>query len=133
MQFIFSTGKKAKPVGDRPKLRAAFLAPLRKFLKRSPVPDISGCNPPEPIVNRRSSNSSALKLIAESRPLIIGHRGYCAIAPENTLPSFLLALNAGADLVELDYHETKDGVPLVIHDDTLDRTTDARKRWNRKR
>jgi len=67
------------------------------------------------------------------RPLIIGHRGYCAVAPENTLPSFLLALNAGADLVELDYHETKDGVPLVIHDDTLDRTTDARKRWQRRR
>jgi glycerophosphoryl diester phosphodiesterase len=55
------------------------------------------------------------------------------VAPENTLPSFQLALEAGADLVELDYHQTRDGVPLVIHDDTLDRTTDARKRWNRKR
>lgn len=51
------------------------------------------------------------------------------MAPENTLPSFKLALLAGADFVELDYHLTKDGVPLVIHDDTLDRTTDGTNRW----
>ena len=84
-------------------------------------------------MNRHNSNSPALKLFEESRPLIIGHRGYCALAPENTLPSFQLALEAGADLVELDYHHTRDGVPLVIHDDTLDRTTDARKRWKQRR
>ena len=67
------------------------------------------------------------------RPLVIGHRGYCAIAPENTLPSFKLALDAGADLVELDYQHSQDGVPMVIHDRILDRTTDARKKWKRRR
>lgn len=71
----------------------------------------------------------ALKLIASKRPLVIGHRGYCQFAPENTLPSFKLAMAAGADLVELDYYHSKDGKLVVIHDGTLDRTTDATNRW----
>src|ERR1022692_4210089 len=73
----------------------------------------------------------ALILLSGNTPLVIGHRGYCALAPENTLPSFKLALEAGADLIELDYHHSNDGVPLVFHDETLDRTTDSRKRWKR--
>ena len=71
----------------------------------------------------------ALRLIEAQRPLVIGHRGYCQIAPENTLPSFQLAMMAGADLVELDYHHSKDNELIVIHDPELDRTTDARKHW----
>jgi glycerophosphoryl diester phosphodiesterase len=82
---------------------------------------------------RLKTFSSALELLASKRPLIIGHRGYCALAPENTLPSFQLALEAGADLVELDYHHSKDGIPIVIHDRFLDRTTNARKKWRRLR
>jgi glycerophosphoryl diester phosphodiesterase len=77
--------------------------------------------------------SSAEKLLTTNRPLVIGHRGYAAIAPENTLLSFKLALDAGADLVELDYQHSKDGVPMVIHDAILDRTTNARKKWKRRR
>jgi glycerophosphoryl diester phosphodiesterase len=73
------------------------------------------------------------QLLRSNQPLLIGHRGYSAIAPENTLPSFQLALNAGAKLVELDYHQSKDGVPMVIHDHILDRTTNARKKWKRRR
>jgi glycerophosphoryl diester phosphodiesterase len=79
------------------------------------------------------TNLSALNLIASNRPLVIGHRGYCQFAPENTLPSFKFAMAAGADLVELDYHHTKDGKLIVIHDSELDRTTDATSRWNQKR
>jgi glycerophosphoryl diester phosphodiesterase len=71
----------------------------------------------------------ALDLVQASRPLIIAHRGYSSIAPENTLPSFQLALKAGADFVELDSHHTKDGVPMVLHDYTVDRTTDATNLW----
>ena len=67
----------------------------------------------------------AERLIGEDRPLVIAHRGYSMVAPENTLASFELALAAGADLVELDYYHSKDGIPVVIHDATLDRTTDA--------
>jgi glycerophosphoryl diester phosphodiesterase len=59
-------------------------------------------------------------------PLIFGHRGASAYAPENTLPAFALALEQGADGIELDVTLTADGVPIVIHDDTLDRTTSGR-------
>jgi glycerophosphoryl diester phosphodiesterase len=78
-------------------------------------------------------SSSAERLLASGRALVIGHRGYSALAPENTLPSFQLALEAGADLVELDYQHSKDGVPMVIHDAILDRTTNARKKWKQRR
>lgn len=76
--------------------------------------------------------SPAERLLKTPRPLVIGHRGYNAFAPENTLPSFKLAKAAGADLVELDYHLTKDDVPIVIHDHELDRTTDAVGQWGGK-
>lgn len=59
------------------------------------------------------------------RPLVIAHRGYSTVAPENTLAAFEAALHAGADLLELDVHLDADGVPVVLHDDRLDRTTDA--------
>lgn len=72
-------------------------------------------------------------LLTRAHPVIIGHRGCCALAPENTLPSFALALAAGADLVELDYRQSKDHVPVVIHDATLDRTTNARRQWHARR
>lgn len=72
---------------------------------------------------------TAPELLALSRPLVIAHRGWSGIAPENTLPAFQLALDAEADLVELDYHHTADGVPVVLHDPTLKRTTDAAARW----
>jgi glycerophosphoryl diester phosphodiesterase len=62
---------------------------------------------------------------AGSRPWILGHRGARALAPENTLPSFALALDLGADGVELDLHLSADGVPVVHHDESLMRCTDA--------
>jgi glycerophosphoryl diester phosphodiesterase len=80
-----------------------------------------------------AGDSPAEKLLAEPRVLGIGHRGYNALAPENTLPSFQMALTAAVDLVELDYHHTKDGVPVVIHDYELDRTTDAVAKWGGKK
>jgi glycerophosphoryl diester phosphodiesterase len=83
-------------------------------------------------MNASDTNLPALKLIASQRPLVIGHRGYCAFAPENTLPSFKLAVAAGADLVELDYHPSKDGKLMVLHDRDLDRTTDATSQWGQK-
>jgi glycerophosphoryl diester phosphodiesterase len=61
-----------------------------------------------------------------ARPEVIAHRGFSAIAPENTLRAFEEAIACGADRVELDVALTRDGVPVVIHDDLLDRTTDGR-------
>jgi glycerophosphoryl diester phosphodiesterase len=56
--------------------------------------------------------------------LVIAHRGSSSEAPENTLPAFDAAVRRGADAVELDVRLTADGAPVVIHDATLDRTTD---------
>ncbi|HPT84038.1 MAG TPA: glycerophosphodiester phosphodiesterase [Limnochordia bacterium] len=57
--------------------------------------------------------------------IVIAHRGYSGKAPENTMAAFELALAAGADGIELDVHLTKDGEIVVIHDETVDRTTDG--------
>ena len=57
------------------------------------------------------------------RPLIIAHRGASAYAPENTRAAFMLAHEMGADGFECDVHLSKDGVPVVIHDDTLKRVS----------
>lgn len=57
--------------------------------------------------------------------IVIGHRGNSAAAPENTLASIASAVACGAGGVEIDVQLSLDGVPVVIHDDTLDRTTDG--------
>ena len=57
------------------------------------------------------------------KPAIFAHRGASAYAPENTLSAFDLAINQGADAIELDTKLTADGHVIVIHDQTVDRTT----------
>ena len=59
-------------------------------------------------------------------PTVIGHRGSAGDAPENTLASFALGLETGAAILESDVHLTRDGVPVLLHDDFVDRTTDGR-------
>lgn len=56
---------------------------------------------------------------------LIAHRGFANVAPENTLTAFTSAYAAGAMHIEFDVQITSDGVPVVIHDSTLDRTTDG--------
>ena len=56
---------------------------------------------------------------------MFAHRGGCALGPENTVAAFERGLAAGADGLELDVHLSSDGVVVVCHDSTLDRTTDA--------
>jgi len=60
--------------------------------------------------------------------LTIAHRGASGCRPENTLASFARAAELGADMCELDVHLARDGVAVVIHDDTVDRTTNGRGR-----
>ena len=76
--------------------------------------------------------SPILKRVLERRaapllwpPLKIGHRGAAGEAPENTQASFELALRQGADGIEFDVQLSSDGVPVVIHDPRLNRTTSA--------
>ena len=63
---------------------------------------------------------------ASSRPLVFAHRGGSALAPENTMAAFDNGLARGADGLELDVHLSRDGVVVVHHDRTLDRTTTLR-------
>ena len=64
-------------------------------------------------------------IFGTAKPRVFGHRGAAGLAPENTLPSFALGLALGADVLELDVHGTRDGAIVVLHDTTLERTTDG--------
>ena len=54
--------------------------------------------------------------------MVTAHRGDQSTAPENTLAAFQAAIDSGADFIELDVTETKDGVLVILHDDSLQRT-----------
>jgi glycerophosphoryl diester phosphodiesterase len=71
----------------------------------------------------------ALDGTRRSRPLVIAHRGDSFHAPENTLEAARRGRMAGADAWELDVHLTRDGVPVVVHDESLLRTTDVAQRF----
>lgn len=60
-----------------------------------------------------------------SRPLVIAHRGGAGLRPENTVEAFENAINIGVDMIELDVRRTADNKIVVIHDKTLDRTTNG--------
>ena len=59
------------------------------------------------------------------RPLVTSHAACKGHAPENTLAGIEQAIRLGADAIEIDVHTTADGVPVLIHDETVDRTTDG--------
>ncbi len=66
------------------------------------------------------------ELLSRTEPWVIAHRGFSADFPENTLAAFRAAIAAGADAVALDVTLTGDGVPVVLHHEQLDRTTDGK-------
>jgi glycerophosphoryl diester phosphodiesterase len=59
-------------------------------------------------------------------PLVIAHRGASETWPENTIPAFMAGIDQGADMIETDVHMSADGELVIMHDTTVDRTTDAR-------
>lgn len=65
------------------------------------------------------------RLLATDRVVVIAHRGGARLRPENTIAAFDLAASLNVDGLECDVHLSADGEPMVIHDPTLDRTTDA--------
>jgi len=76
-------------------------------------------------MTRLPSSPPPATFLPADRVTVVGHRGTCRYAPENTLPAFDYALASGADMLELDVQLSADGVPMVIHDGTVDRTTDG--------
>ena len=75
--------------------------------------------PPAPLADRYAEARRT------RRPLLGGHRGNPAEHPENTLRSFRSAIELGVDMIECDVHMSSDGEMVVIHDHTVDRTTDG--------
>ena len=62
----------------------------------------------------------------DRRPFLIAHRGFSSVVPENTLLAFERALDAGAEVLECDVQLSADGVAVLMHDPTVDRTTNGR-------
>jgi len=76
------------------------------------------------------TSRSILDAMYADSPLVYGHRGAKAYAPMNTLPAFELAARQGAHAIELDVHRSRDGYPVIIHDFTVDTTTNGHGRVN---
>lgn len=75
---------------------------------------------------RERGKSAGRHPVLEGAPLLIAHRGGAGLAPENTMAAFRQAIDDwGVDMIELDLHATADGECVVIHDPTVDRTTDG--------
>ncbi len=72
------------------------------------------------------SKISALSIPGRQKPYVMAHRGNRQLCPENTLAAFRQAIVDGADILETDLHLSADGVFMCIHDDTIDRTTNAK-------
>ena len=70
--------------------------------------------------------SSADLSSTRTPPLVIAHRGASETWPENTMPAFMAGIDQGADMIETDVHMSADGELIIMHDTTVDRTTDAR-------
>lgn len=85
---------------------------------------------PRPVVEPSGAEGWLGLLRRRIRPLIIAHRGDSFHAPENTLEAARRAHGAGADAWELDVQLTRDGVPVVIHDESLSRTTNVARRFD---
>ncbi|MEZ6036903.1 MAG: glycerophosphodiester phosphodiesterase family protein [Planctomycetota bacterium] len=86
-----------------------------------------------PAQQQASALLARLQRAAEEAPLVVAHRGASADAPENTLAALRLAKAAGADVIEFDVYQTKDGAWVVLHDATVDRTTDVVAKLGRKK
>lgn len=80
-------------------------------------------------LSEEKKSAPARMRIQQPGILVIAHRGDSGSYPENTLPAFQAAIKAKSDFIELDYYHSKDGIPVVFHDKTLDRTTNAVKIW----
>ncbi len=61
-----------------------------------------------------------------NKPLVIGHRGNSGNAPANTMEAIRQAIDIGVDMIEIDVRLTKDRIPVLIHNDTVDETTDGK-------
>lgn len=77
------------------------------------------------ILSTPATEAQFFRALPQDRTVVIAHRGGADIFPENTLVSFSGAIELGVDVLEMDIYASADGIPVVIHDATVDRTTNA--------
>ncbi|MFH8250943.1 glycerophosphodiester phosphodiesterase [Microbacterium sp. B2969] len=111
----------ASPASDRSQDRMPALVTVCVLAIASLVIAFLGASP---------ARVSATELLGDARApqdaaFVVSHRGGGALAPENTLPAVEAAIDAGFDYVEIDVALTADRVPVLMHDRTVDRTTDG--------
>jgi glycerophosphoryl diester phosphodiesterase len=104
-------------------LNASWSAPFDPLLRDAAVAATALRSKVDPTT---TTARGALNAVYARGPVLLGHRGAKARAPENTLGAFAAALDDGAHGVELDTTLAGDSVPIVLHDDTLERTTNTR-------
>lgn len=80
---------------------------------------------PRAVTARRLDIAAPGLVVPPRPPLVVGHRGAAGLAPENTLESVRAGIEAGAEMIEVDLQATGDGRIVLLHDPTLDRTTDG--------
>ncbi|GAA1865711.1 glycerophosphodiester phosphodiesterase [Myceligenerans crystallogenes] len=107
----------------RQAVRSGAMTPSTPHAAAVPAPAVV------PITTPRTASAEASAPAAGpglgTRPAVIAHRGNSSVAPQNTLAAIEAACRAGADAVEIDLQRTSDGAAVVIHDDTVDATTDG--------
>src|SRR4051812_14588222 len=84
---------------------------------------MSGTAPFRPDGDAMSTTKTSLPAL--QFPIAVAHRGANRVAPENTLPAYEAAIALGCDYVEIDVRATRDGHLVLLHDRTVDRTTDG--------
>jgi glycerophosphoryl diester phosphodiesterase len=111
-----------RPLDTTGTLRRFFAPPLRVSRRWFLIAVLGGLVSMLAAIVLRKGGARALR---DDWPANFAHRGASARAPENTLEAFRLAVRAGAGGLELDVHMTRDGEVVVIHDATVDRTTNG--------
>ena len=87
---------------------------------------VNGCTPEHPIKNDNTHIDELLTRLENPQNngiMVVGHRGCWQLAPENSLLAIQRCIDNGVDIVEIDVRQTKDGKLVLLHDETLDRTT----------
>lgn len=89
---------------------------------------LCACSSPEQVAPQKNVHSirDAFFNANSDEVLVVAHRGLWRSAPENSLPALEAAIQAGVDIIEIDIRKTKDGQLVLMHDQTLDRTTNGK-------
>ena len=106
--------------------RGPLFSPSLQLLVVSVIVGASGCSSPSGTAGDRADEKDATAVFLGDEFVILAHRGGSLLAPENTVEAFTQGLASGADALEMDVQATADGVLVVMHDTTVDRTTDGK-------